>query len=135
MPSHLVLVPEKIAACGLELLRSHCEVTSDAAALDRADAVLVRLFEVRAPQLAIAKNLKVIAKHGVGVDNIDVPAATSRKIPVVFTPAANANAVAEHAIAMMMALARQIVPASVALGEGGFKDRTKYEGIELAGKT
>jgi D-3-phosphoglycerate dehydrogenase len=135
MAKPIVLAPEKIAACGLELLRANCQVESSPQHLERADAVLVRLFEVRSKELARASRLKVIAKHGVGVDNIDVAAATARRIPVVFTPAANANAVAEHAVALMLALARQIAPAAQALRDGRFADRNKFEGVELAGKT
>src|SRR5207245_8659526 len=98
----------------------------------QADAVVVRLFQIRADDLLGAPRLKVIAKHGVGVDNIDVAAATARRIPVVFTPTANANAVAEHAMTLILALARNLYPASAALFAGRW---SKCEGVELAGKT
>jgi phosphoglycerate dehydrogenase-like enzyme len=71
----------------------------------------------------------------VGVDTIDVAAATARRIPVVFTPMANANAVAEHSITLMLALARNLFPASLAVREGRFRERDKFVGVELAGKT
>lgn len=103
--------------------------------LYRADAVIVRLFKISADDLALCQNLKVIGKHGVGVDNIDCKAATEHGIPVVYTPTANAGAVAEYAVALMMALARKIGPASIAIGENRFGDRNQFQGIELAGKT
>jgi D-3-phosphoglycerate dehydrogenase len=125
-----VFIPEKIAESGTVLLRTQCEIITDR--LQDADAVIVRLFKITANQLAECKQLKVIAKHGVGVDNIDVAAATARRIPVVFTPAANANAVAEHTLTLLLALARNLYPASAALRAGQW---TKTEGVELAGKT
>lgn len=143
----IVFVPEPIAECGMKLLRSECECLAPWAEqqmpgaaelrqlLTGADAAIVRLFPIREAEMASAPRLKVIAKHGVGVDNIDVAAATARKIPVLFTPTANANAVAEHAIALMLALARQLVPASEAMRGGRFHERSRIEGVELAGKT
>ncbi len=142
-----VFVPEPIAPCGMALLEAavHCmapwaegRVPTDAEAremLRGADAVIVRLFEIGAADLDRCPRLKVIAKHGVGVDNIDCDAATARGIPVVFTPKANANSVAEHTIGLMLALARNVVPASVALREGRFADRSQFIGVELAGRT
>ena len=142
-----VFVPEPIAACGMALLEAACDcvapwaegrVPTDAEAremLHGADAVIVRLFEMGAADLERCPRLKVIAKHGVGVDNIDCDAATARGIPVVFTPKANANSVAEHTVGLMLALARNVVPASVALREGRFADRSQFIGVELAGRT
>src|SRR4029077_4432447 len=137
-----VFVPEPIAPCGLDLLRAEChclvpwenniprstESQGDDKSrlnlgLSEADGVVVRLFKIDRQALSKADRLKVIAKHGVGVDNIDCEAATARHIPVVYTPTANANAVAEHTIALMLALSRQIAPADTALREGRFNDR------------
>jgi D-3-phosphoglycerate dehydrogenase len=139
----VVFVPDKIADCGMELLETECECiapwrgskVSAEEALTKADAIIVRLFSVKGDALTTATRLKVIGKHGVGVDNIDVAAATARRIPVVFTPTANANAVAEHAVALMLALARHIGPAAAASKAGRFQDRTQFDGVELAGKT
>ena len=139
----MVFIPEKIASAGIQLLRAGCDVlapwmsglTAEPATLERADAVIVRLFHIGEAELARSPKLKVIAKHGVGVDNIAVAAATARKLPVLFTPDANTNAVAEHAIALMLALAREIAPAALAVTEGRFGDRGQYQGVELAGKT
>jgi D-3-phosphoglycerate dehydrogenase len=138
-----VFLPEKIAAAGLELLAAECELMGpwmgsdlpEPEMLARADGVVVRLHRMGEAEFAAAPRLKVVAKHGVGLDAIDVGAATRRNIQVVFTPQANANAVAEHAIAMMLALAKQIVPASRLIGEGRFAERNRHEGVELAGRT
>lgn len=148
-----IFVAERIAACGLELLRSECnclipwedniplstqslgdEESPLKIGLSEADGVVVRLFKIDPQVLSIANRLKVIAKHGVGIDNIDCEAATARNIPVVYTPAANANAVAEHTLALILALSRQIAPANTALKEGRFNDRNLFQGVELAGK-
>lgn len=142
-----IFIPEKIARCGLDLLRGECDLVAPwregkrlqnaelRTLLYRADAVIIRLFEIGGDDIARCENLKVIGRHGVGVDNVDCHAASARQIPVVYTPHANANAVAEHAVALMMALARQIGPASRAVIDGRFQDRTRYEGVELADKT
>lgn len=103
--------------------------------LEDADAVVVRLFEISADHLASCERLKVIAKHDAGVDNIDVVSATTRDIPVVYTPGANANAVAEQTLTLVMTLARHVFAAGAALREGRFEGRDRYQGVELAGKT
>jgi D-3-phosphoglycerate dehydrogenase len=139
----VVFIPEAIADSGLDLLRAECEcllgwegvAPADRATLYGADAVIVRLFTIDEGDIFRAKRLKVVAKHGVGLDNIDIEAATTAGIPVVYTPTANANAVAEHTLTMMLALCRQIAPASAALREGRFEQRSRYQGVELAGKT
>jgi D-3-phosphoglycerate dehydrogenase len=138
-----VFLREKIASAGLDLLGSACEVIGPwkdgiepaSEMLATADAVIVRPHKIGEAEFAAASRLKVVAKHGVGLDAIDVPAATARKIAVVFTPEANSNAVAEHTIALMLALARQIAPVSRAIGEDRFADRSRYEGVEVAGRT
>jgi D-3-phosphoglycerate dehydrogenase len=138
-----VLVAEPIAPSGLDRLRADCTCITpwaDAGSepmyrLEEADAVIVRLCEIRETELDRAPRLRVIAKHGVGVDNIDCPAATRRKIPVAFTPTSNANAVAEHTVALLLALARQIEPAAAAVRAGRFQERIHLQGVELAGKT
>jgi D-3-phosphoglycerate dehydrogenase len=143
----VVFIPERIARPGLDLLNAECtcvapwaegderDAEAHRARLYEADAVLIRLFPIGAPDLAHAPRLKVIARHGVGVDTVDCAAATVRRIPVVYTPGANANAVAEYALALMLALARQVGPASLAIKEGRFSERDRFQGMELAGKT
>ena len=139
----VVFVPEPIAECGLTLLKSECDclvpwesgTEADRNSLFDADAVVVRLFTIGAQDLDQCQRLKVIAKHGVGVDNIDVPAATDAGVPVVSTPRANANAVAEHTLTLMLALARNVAPASAAINQGRFSDRGQFQGVELEGRT
>ena len=142
-----VFVPEPIAECGMTILREACDCIAPWAdgkklvdadlkeMLYSADAVIVRLFGIDSSDLDHCPDLKVIGKHGVGVDNIDCRAAAARGIPVVYTPTANSNAVAEHTIGLMLALARNTVPSSVALRDGRFADRAQFTGVELAGKT
>lgn len=81
-----------------------------------------------------AKNLKVVGRAGIGVDNVDVPAATARGVVVMNTPFGNSITTAEHAIAMMMALARQLPQASASTHAGKW-EKNKFMGIELYGKT
>jgi len=130
---------ELLAADCTVLVSSPDQVRADSAEfqsyLAQADGVIVRLFPFGPSEFAAAPRLKVIAKHGVGVDNIDVAAATARRIPVVFTPLANANAVAEHTTTLMLALARNLYPAAAATLAGRFHERYQFEGIELAGRT
>lgn len=142
-----VFIPDPIAACGIERLQAACDCLTpwrDGSATDHAamqsllrsaDAVIVRLFTIAASDLDVCPQLKVIAKHGVGVDNIDCEAATAHGIPVVYTPEANSNAVAEHTVCLMLALARQVAPAALAAREGRFSERGNFQGVELAGKT
>src|SRR5215831_11115688 len=84
--------------------------------------------------LAAAKRLKVIGRAGIGVDNIDVPAATAAGIVVMNTPFGNSITTAEHAIAMMFALARQL-PAADASTQAGKWEKNRFMGVELYGKT
>ena len=142
-----VFVPEPIAASGFDLLAQHCRCAApwrdgDAPAepalrelLYSADAAIVRLFAIGETDLDRCERLKVIGKHGVGVDNIDCAAASARGVAVVNTPTANANAVAEHTVALMLALARQIGPAWRATVEGRFDQRAQFQGVELTGRT
>jgi D-3-phosphoglycerate dehydrogenase / 2-oxoglutarate reductase len=83
--------------------------------------------------LDLAPNLKVIGRAGIGVDNIDVPAATQRGIVVMNTPFGNSITTAEHAIAMMMALARQL-PAADRSTQAGKWEKSRFMGVELTGK-
>jgi D-3-phosphoglycerate dehydrogenase len=89
---------------------------SDLAPLLRtADALFVRLFPVTADLLSGAPRLKVIGRHGVGYDTVDVPAATARGIPVIYAPNANSDSVAEHCVLLMLAVARRLVYADRAV--------------------
>jgi D-3-phosphoglycerate dehydrogenase len=99
------------------------------------DGLAVRSATKVTPSLiAVAGRLKVIGRAGIGVDNIDVPAATERGIVVMNTPYGNAITAAEHAIAMMFALARQI-PAADRSTQAGKWEKSRFMGVELTGKT
>jgi D-3-phosphoglycerate dehydrogenase len=90
--------------------------------------------KVTADVLAVAGNLKVVGRAGIGVDNVDVPAATARGIVVMNTPFGNSVTTAEHAIAMMFALARDIPQANASTHAGKW-EKSKFMGVELTGKT
>lgn len=98
-------------------------------------AILVRTAEIPKDVLKAGKNLKVIARHGVGVDNIPVETATELGIMVVNAPKSNIESVAEHIIGFMIIAAKQILKADKALRQGLFEVRNEYIGVELAGKT
>jgi D-3-phosphoglycerate dehydrogenase len=106
-----------------------------AARIGNYDGLAVRsATKVTAALIAEAPALKVIGRAGIGVDNIDVPAATQRGIVVMNTPYGNAITAAEHAIAMMFALARQI-PAADRSTQAGRWEKSRFMGVELSGKT
>ncbi len=90
--------------------------------------------KVTADVLAAATNLKVVGRAGIGVDNVDVPAATQRGVVVMNTPFGNAITTAEHAISMMTALARQIPQANTSTHDGKW-EKSRFMGVELYGKT
>ncbi len=90
--------------------------------------------KVTAKLLEHAKKLKVVGRAGIGVDNVDIPAATARGVIVMNTPFGNSITTAEHAIALMFALARQI-PAADASTQAGKWEKNRFMGVELTGKT
>lgn len=102
--------------------------------LDRAIAVVTRNAGLDAAAIAAAPNLKVIAVHGTGVDRVAVAAATARGIPVLNTPGANAESVAELTFALMLAAARRLVAADAAVRAGDAGFRYRQFGVELAGR-
>ncbi|MFA6028664.1 MAG: hydroxyacid dehydrogenase [Elusimicrobiota bacterium] len=99
------------------------------------DAIIVRSATTLTKDLvAAAKNLKAVARAGSGVDNIDVPACTEKKVVVMNTPFGNTVSTGEHALAMMFALARMIPQANASTHAGKW-EKKKFEGVELTGKT
>src|ERR1700712_4023086 len=84
--------------------------------------------------IAAATNLKVVGRAGIGVDNVDIPAATAKGIVVMNTPFGNSITTAEHAIALMFALARQLPAADVSTQAGKW-EKNRFMGVELSGKT
>ncbi len=99
------------------------------------DAIIVRSATTLTRDIIeAAKKLKAVARAGAGVDNIDVAAASEKKVLVMNTPFGNTVSTAEHAVAMMMALARHIPQASASTHAGKW-EKSKFEGVELTGKT
>ncbi|MEX2238680.1 MAG: phosphoglycerate dehydrogenase [Dehalococcoidia bacterium] len=138
-----VLVSDPIAEDGIELLRRHAEVDVRTGLppeelvriIPEYEALIVRSeTKVNSELLAAARSLKVVARAGVGVDNIDIPAATQRGIIVVNAPTGNTISAAEHTIAMMLALSRHI-PEADATMKAGVWDRKRFLGTEVRGKT
>lgn len=138
----LVVLAEPIAGPGVELLRSHARVElavdksreellgmlGDAAAL-----VVRSATEVDAEMIAAGPNLRVIGRAGVGVDNIDLDAATEAGILVVNVPQANVTSAAEHTMALLLSQARRIPEADRSLRAGRW-ERSSLQGVELNGK-
>ena len=139
-----VLIADKLEAAGVELLtaagievdnRPGLKGDELKAALRAADAVICRSQpQLTADVLEEPGKLRAIARAGVGVDNIDVPAATRKGIVVMNTPGGNTVSAAEHTVALMMAIARQIPAADAKMKAGGW-DRNKFVGTQLTGKT
>jgi D-3-phosphoglycerate dehydrogenase len=138
-----VLVTEPLSDGGLDLLREEHEVDvrTDLAGGDLAeaiagyDALVVRSqTKVDAAVVEAGANLKVIARAGIGLDNVDVEAATRRGVMVVNAPQSNILSAAEHTIALLLALARNVARADATLRSGEW-DRERLQGVELHGKT
>jgi len=135
-----VLVREEIAEPGVELLRARFEVDVDtdgdlSAIIGRYDGIIIRsATKLTADLIEAATKLKVIGRAGVGVDNVDVDAATRRGIVVANAPESNIVSAAEHTLGLLFALARNIPQAHAALVDGRW-ERSKWGGIELAEKT
>ncbi len=138
-----ILVVEPLAAEGLELLRRHHEVDEQldlpreriAAILPEYDALVVRSqVKVDAELIAAGTRLVVIGRAGVGVDNVDLEAATRAGIVVVNAPTGNTIAAAELTLALLFGLARRIAPADASMRRGEWK-RSALTGTELRGKT
>ena len=140
-----VLVADNLNKAGLEWLERQEDVEVDvktglspeelAQIIDGYDGMIVRSgAKVTKEVLERSSRLKCIARAGVGVDNIDVAAATAKGIIVMNTPDANTISTAELTLAMMLAVSRKIVPANVSLIRGEWQ-RKKFQGKQLAGKT
>ncbi|MES1254165.1 MAG: hydroxyacid dehydrogenase, partial [Acidobacteriota bacterium] len=140
-----IVVADDLPASALELLRAEPGWVVDArsgrppaelaAALADADALMVRsATKVNASLLEAAPRLRIVARAGTGVDNVDVAAASGRGVLVVNAPGANSISVAEHALALMLALARSVPAADRAMKEGRW-EKKRFLGTELRGKT
>ncbi|MFM7871518.1 MAG: hydroxyacid dehydrogenase, partial [Actinomycetota bacterium] len=139
-----ILVSEEIAEGGLEVLRAaghqvdvRLDLTPETlpAALAGVQALIIRsATQVSAEVLAAARDLIVVGRAGIGLDNVDVEAATERGVMVVNAPQSNIVSAAEHTMALLLALARNVPQAHAALKAGRW-ERSRWEGVELAEKT
>src|SRR5215210_1555086 len=142
--THRVYVDGPIHDEALGMLRRTTEVVSRpwpgaavelGATLPDVHAVLLRTASLGTEAIEGARSLRVIARHGVGVDNVAVDAATRRGIPVLITPQANLRSVAEHVFALMLAVSRNLIRADRTVREGRFASRDRLLGRELFGET
>ncbi|MGI8551454.1 MAG: phosphoglycerate dehydrogenase [Dehalococcoidia bacterium] len=138
-----ILVADPIAKDGIDLLSRDADVDvqtglTEAELIERMaryEALVVRSeTKVTAAVIAAGRLLQVIGRAGVGVDNIDLESATAHGVVVVNTPTGNTISAAEHAVALMLSLARHIPQADASL-KGGAWQRSRYVGVELRGKT
>ena len=138
-----VLIVQPIHESGIKLLKKEVEVVfaSDSSVetvsreIKGIHGVIVRTTPFPRKIIELADNLKVISRHGVGVDNIDIEAAFEHKIFVVNTPDANMVSVAEHTISLILGLAKRVIIANKATREGNFAIRDEFTAIDLNGKT
>jgi len=143
MSKPVVLIAEELSPATVAVLGDQFEIRNCDGAnrpdllsnLATANAVLIRsATKMDAEAIAAAPNLKIIARAGVGLDNVDVPAATAAGVLVVNAPTSNIVSAAELAVSLLLAVARNVVPANLALKNGQWK-RSQFGGVELQGKT
>jgi D-3-phosphoglycerate dehydrogenase / 2-oxoglutarate reductase len=140
-----VLVAGRIHEAGLTLLRDADgitydlvdEVSTDAYAplVANADAVLIRTQPMAASVIAEAKRLKLVSRHGVGYDAIDLDALTARGIPLAVCGDVNSLSVAEHTLALLLAAAKRMVACDASTRRGNWNARESYDGFEVSGRT
>ena len=138
-----VVTIQAIHPTGVDLLKSHgmevieigqpkiatlIQETSDA------DAIIVRTFPLPGEVIRSCTHLRVIGRHGVGVDNIDVAAATERGIPVVYAPGVHTGTVVEHTLTLMLAVAKRLIYSDGRLRQGQWKVRDEYLAVDLSHK-
>jgi D-3-phosphoglycerate dehydrogenase len=139
-----IVIADPIHPDGIERLATASGVTLDhpgtangealADRLRHADGLIVRGTPVDEVLLAKAERLRVVCRHGVGYDLVDVPALSKRGIALMITPEANAASVAEHALMLMLNLARNVVPVSAAVRRGEWRVRGQSSTFELGGR-
>ena len=141
--AYKILVSDDVSEKGVALLREHFDVDVKVnmtpeqltGCIGDYDALVTRSqTKVTKEIIAAASKLKVIGRAGVGVDNIDIPAATARGIVVLNAPEGNTIAATEHTIALMMSMTRHIPQAHQSMQEGKW-DRKSFDGIQVQGKT
>jgi D-3-phosphoglycerate dehydrogenase / 2-oxoglutarate reductase len=139
-----VLVAGRIHKSGLALLKATPgfifdlvdEVTVEAYSplLDKADALLLRTQPLTKEMIAKTSKLKIVSRHGVGYDAVNVPALNARKIPLAIVGDVNSRSVAEHTLTLMLSTARRVVAYDVASRNGNWNERNSFSAVELDGK-
>jgi len=140
-----ILVAGKLHAAGLERLKDAKDMTFtlvDEVSLESylphvgaADAVVLRTQPMTAEVIAAAPSLKIVSRHGVGYDAVDVAALNARGIPLAIVGDVNSRAVAEHTLMLMLATARKAAQHDAAIRRGEWNVRNRFETVELDGKT
>jgi D-3-phosphoglycerate dehydrogenase len=141
----VVVTGDSLAPEAMKLLEGACRVVfagpypdppklAELLRRERAQGLILRTGKATAEVLQASPDLRIVAKHGVGYDSIDVPAATSLRIPIMISATANFESVAEHALGLMLCLAKDF-PRMDARMHQGFWDKTQYRGVELFRKT
>ncbi len=142
--THRVLIAGKVHGAGVALLRQRPDIAIDLVEavtaeayrpfLPNADAVLIRTQPMTAAEVALAPKLKVVSRHGVGYDAVDVAALNARSIPLVIVGDVNSRAVAEHTLMLMLAAARRTMAHHIASTTGHWNERNRFDSTELDGK-
>lgn len=140
-----ILVAGKIHEAGLERLRNAPGVTFDLVEevstqsyvpfLEKADGLLIRTQPMTANEIDLAKNLKVVSRHGVGYDSVDVKALNARGIPLAIVGDVNSRSVAEHTLMLMLAVAKQALHHDSSIRDGNWGARNAFSAVELSGHT
>ena len=140
-----ILVAGAIHQTGIDLLKAAQGVTyqlvpeitteSYAPFVGDADAIVIRTQPITAAEIAAAPRLKIVSRHGVGYDAVDVQALNARNIPLAIVGDVNSRAVAEHTLSLMLAAARRTVFYDKATRDGSWKLRNRFDTTELDGKT
>ncbi len=139
-----VVVTESLNPVGVALLEQQASVVfldrtaseeSQRRTLLEADAIVSQIHPIDRALIDASPRLQAIAKHGVGIDNIDLEAASARGLPVLFAPGANARSVAEHTLALILAVARRLPALSSAVLAGDYSVRRNLRLMELQGRT
>jgi D-3-phosphoglycerate dehydrogenase / 2-oxoglutarate reductase len=140
-----VLVAGKVHDAGIALLRQRPDVVVDMVDavtteayrpfLHNCDGILIRTQPMTAAEIAAAPKLKIVSRHGVGFDAVDVSALNTRKIPLAIVGDVNSRAVAEHTLMLMLTAARRVVAHHMASTTGNWNERNRFDSVELDGKS
>lgn len=143
--TYRVLIAGKVHPAGAEVLRQRRGVAVDLVEavtteayrpfLPSADAILIRTQPMTAAEISLAPKLKVVSRHGVGYDAVDVTALNARNIPLAIVGDVNSRAVAEHTLMLMLAAARRTVAHHQASVSGNWNERNRFDSVELDGKS